>query len=189
MLNILDKTMWSYIIKDIGKELEYLPYAILLGLLVYFAIKIILRKGNKPHYYFSIVILLVYLFVLVNITLFEREPGSRTAISLNLFETLGDSRSNAYVVENVLLFIPFGFLLAILFRSMRNFVLCLAVGAISSLIIETIQLVAQRGYFQVDDILMNSIGTVIGCVCFWITAGIHCACKYAITKYFVTVKT
>lgn len=26
MIDLLDKTMWNYIIKDIGKELEYLPY-------------------------------------------------------------------------------------------------------------------------------------------------------------------
>ena len=87
MFDLLDKAMWSYIIKDIGKELEYLPYALFLGIIVYFVFKIILRKNSKPLYNFYKVIFLVYLFALVHITLFEREPGSRTAISLTLFET------------------------------------------------------------------------------------------------------
>ena len=188
MFDLLDKAMWSYIIKDIGKELEYLPYALFLGIIVYFVFKIILRKNSKSFYNFYKVIFLVYLFALVHITLFEREPGSRTAISLTLFETLGGFRNNAYVVENILLFIPYGFLLAILFRPMRNFVLCLAVGAMSSLTIETVQLLTQRGYFQVDDILMNSIGTVIGCAVFLIAAGSYRVCKWIITKYCESAK-
>ena len=89
MIDLLDKTMWNYIIKDIGKELEYLPYAILLGLIVFFITKIILFKSKKSSHYFYKFIFLIYLLALVHITLFEREPGSRTAISLTLFETLG----------------------------------------------------------------------------------------------------
>ena len=187
MFDLLDKAMWSYIIKDIGKELEYLPYALFLGIIVYFVFKIILRKNSKPLYNFYKVIFLVYLFALVHITLFEREPGSRTAISLTLFETLGGSRNNAYVIENVLLFIPFGFLPATLFRPMRNLVLSLMAGAFCSLMIETTQLITQRGYFQVDDILMNSIGTVIGCSCFCLLTGIYRICRYTITKCFGSV--
>ena len=63
MFDLLDKAMWSYIIKDIGKELEYLPYALFLGIIVYFVFKIILRKNSKPLYNFYKVIFLVYLFV------------------------------------------------------------------------------------------------------------------------------
>ena len=50
MIDLLDKTMWNYIIKDIGKELEYLPYAILLGLIVFFITKISLySSANQAH--------------------------------------------------------------------------------------------------------------------------------------------
>ena len=51
MFDLLDKAMWGYIIKDIGKELEYLPYALFLGIIVYFVFKIILRKNSKPDVY------------------------------------------------------------------------------------------------------------------------------------------
>ena len=188
MIDLLDKTMWNYIIKDIGKELEYLPYAILLGLIVFFITKIILFKSKKSSHYFYKFIFLIYLLALVHITLFEREPGSRTAISLTLFETLGGSRNNAYVIENVLLFIPFGFLPATLFRPMRNLVLSLMAGAFCSLMIETTKLITQRRYIQVDDILMNSIGTVIGCSCFCLLTGIYRICRYTITKCLGSVK-
>lgn len=171
---LLDKTMWAYIIKDVGKELEYLPYAILFGLLAYIAVKIIIPKRNKDNHYFMKVMLSIYLFALIHITLFEREPGSRTAVSLILFETFGDSRANAYVMENVLLFMPFGFFPAFLFRPMRKLFVSIVAGVFCSLIIETIQLITQRGYFQLDDILMNGIGSAAGCICFWL---IKCVCR------------
>lgn len=189
MLNLLDKTMWSYIIKDIGKELEYLPYAVLLGILMCFVMKVLLPGGNKKRHHFGKAVFFIYLFAVAHITLFEREPGTRTAVSLTLFETLGGSRNNAYVVENILLFIPFGFLMALLFRPMRSVLLNLLAGASGSLMIESIQLVTQRGYFQADDILMNSIGAVTGCICYWLAAGIYGICRYVIIKWSVSVKT
>ena len=148
MIDLLDKTMWNYIIKDIGKELEYLPYAILLGLIVFFITKIILFKSKKSSHYFYKFIFLIYLLALVHIT----------------------------------------FLPATLFRPMRNLVLSLMAGAFCSLMIETTQLITQRGYFQVDDILMNSIGTVIGCSCFCLLTGIYRICRYTITKCLGSVK-
>ena len=45
-----------------------------------------------------------------------------------------------------------------------------------------------RDSFQVDDILMNSIGTVIGCAVFLITAGSYRVCKWIITKYCESAK-
>lgn len=176
-LNLLDKTMWNYVIQDISKEMEYLPYAALLGLLVYTIFRILSPKKGKKVTHFIKAILLIYLFALIHITLFEREPGSRTGISLILFETVGGSRSNAYVIENVLLFIPFGFLIAGVFRPMKNIIFSLFSGALCSLLIETTQLVSQRGHFQVDDILTNCIGTGIGCLCFWLIRGSYLGCR------------
>ena len=51
--------------------------------------------------------------ILLVITYFSRESGSRTGMmDLELFSTWGiNDRNNAFVVENVLLFIPYGFVL------------------------------------------------------------------------------
>jgi glycopeptide antibiotics resistance protein len=96
------------------------------------------------------------------ITIFEREPGSRTGISLTLFETLGGPHDNAYVIENILLFIPFGFLVPKMWKCLRRIPVCVFAGFCLSLTIEITQLLTQRGHFQVDDILMNTIGAGVG---------------------------
>lgn len=167
MLNLMDKSMWLYVVKDILVELRYAPFAILLGVMVYFIIRIVLPSKDKGKRNFTKAVLLIYLFALIHITLLEREPGTRNEISLTLFETIGGSRGNAYVIENVLLFIPFGFLSAILVRPMRNAFFSLVAGGICSLAIETVQLITQRGHFQVDDIWTNSMGMALGCICCW----------------------
>ena len=66
------------------------------------------------------------------------------------------------VVENVLLFIPYGILGPWAIERLRRFWSCVLLGAVTSLIIETLQLVTERGYFQIDDILTNTLGTAVG---------------------------
>lgn len=160
--------MWLYVVKDILVELQYAPFAILLGGIVYFIIRIALPSKDKGKHNFTKAVLLIYLFALIHITLLERGPGTRNGISLTLFESIGASQGNAYVIENVLLFIPLGFLSAILVHPMRNVFFSLAAGGICSLAIETVQLITQRGYFQVDDIWTNSMGMALGCICCWL---------------------
>lgn len=173
MFDLFDKMMWSFVVEDIAQELLYLPYAILPGLLLYGILRAASPDKNKKISQCIKAVLLIYLVALAHITLWEREPGSRTGVSLILFETMGGSRSNAYVMENVLLFIPFGFLAAAVSRPMRSLLLSLLTGALSSLMIETIQLITQRGHFQVDDILTNSIGAGIGCLCYWLVISVY----------------
>lgn len=65
---------------------------------------------------------------------------------------------------NVLIFVPFGFLLPVMSRKLKGFfnVLLLSLGL--SLIVEVVQLAAQVGSFDVDDLLLNTIGGVLGYV-------------------------
>ena len=115
----------------------------------------------------------MYVAVLLVITYFSRESGTRGGLDLELFSTWGiNKRNNAYVVENVLLFIPYGFVLAWADARQRNFFRNLFTGALTSLAIECMQLVTGRGFFQIDDILTNILGTILGFLCHWLLHGI-----------------
>ena len=72
------------------------------------------------------------------------------------------------MVENVLLFIPYGFLYSYNFRQTGTIWRCLLLGAVTSLGIELMQLVTGRGYFQIDDILTNTLGALSGGILFWL---------------------
>ena len=63
----------------------------------------------------------VYFAMMLSITLFSREPGSRTGVDVKLFETWGNQRlPDRYFVENILLFLPFGVLLPAAVPSLRK---------------------------------------------------------------------
>lgn len=169
--------MLKYIISDMLATLRYFPYGIIAGL---FAVVILRqinqgreKRGKSPVSLLAVSCLVMYVVVLLVITYFSRESGSRVGMDLDLFSTWGiNRRNNAYVVENVLLFIPYGFTLAWAAPRQRHFFINLLTGALTSLAIESMQLVTGRGYFQIDDILTNILGTIVGFFCFHLVLGI-----------------
>lgn len=163
--------MLKYIISDMLATLRYLPYGIIAGL---FAVVILSRinqgrerRGKAAMSLPAVTSLVMYVAILLAITYFSRESGSRSGIDMELFSTWGiNRRNNAYVVENVLLFIPYGFVLAWADIRQRHFLRNLLTGALTSLAIECMQLVTGRGFFQIDDILTNILGTILGFLCY-----------------------
>lgn len=160
-MNPLSHQIWKYVLADILMQLKYLPLALVIGILIGFFITVFTQKKQKFLLYSLISI---YLVMLAIITLFKREPGSSTSISLTLFETLGSPQSNAYVIENILLFIPFGILIPRIWKCTKRLSICTFVGFCLSLGIEITQLLTGRGQFQIDDLLMNAMGAGIGAV-------------------------
>lgn len=158
--------------------IKYLPYGMLIGIpvsaiLLFAALKLGKRKDKKPAALLPVVVFGFYLALMMVITFLSRESGSRDGMDLKLFATWGiNTRNNAYVVENVLLFIPYGFVLAWADARQRNFFRNLFTGALTSLAIECMQLVTGRGFFQIDDILTNILGTILGFLCYWLLYGI-----------------
>ena len=152
--------------------LRYVPYGIVIGfglLLTVQGINCLRRKlGKEPWRLLAPVCFFTYLALLVIITFFSRELGSRAdkGVDLELFSSWGiNARNNAYVIENILLFIPYTFLYCWAYEKKRNFLSCFLLGAVTSLCIECMQLATARGVFQIDDILTNLLGAILG---FWI---------------------
>ena len=103
----------------------------------------------------------------LSITLFSREPGSRTGVDVKLFETWGNQRlPDRYFVENILLFLPFGVLLPAAVPSLRKGWCCVYAAFSTSMMLETVQLLTERGYCQLDDVVTNTLGAAIGYLVF-----------------------
>lgn len=105
----------------------------------------------------------VYFAMLLSITLLSREPGSRNGVDLKLFETWGNQRlPDRYFVENILLFLPFGALLPAVVPFLRKWWGCLYAAFATSMMLETIQLLTERGFCQLDDVVTNTCGALLG---------------------------
>ena len=69
------------------------------------------------------------------------------------------------LVGNVLIFIPFGFFEPLASRS-RNFFGTVLDGFLVSLLVEMFQLISKVGRFDIDDLLLNTFGVIIGYLVF-----------------------
>jgi glycopeptide antibiotics resistance protein len=102
---------------------------------------------------------------------FGRSPGNHADYMYNLrpFHTIGSYLNFAYftgkirvinLFGNIGMFIPFGVLIPLSARfKFAGFLLCFELGLIS---LEVLQLVTKRGSFDIDDIILNTFGALIG---------------------------
>ncbi|WP_164462153.1 VanZ family protein [Bacillus sp. FJAT-42376] len=70
------------------------------------------------------------------------------------------------LLGNLAGFIPFGLLIPVLFKKMRKFWYMLLFSLLFSLTLEFIQLSLALGVFDVDDLLLNTLGGGIGFILF-----------------------
>ncbi|MCI8578853.1 MAG: VanZ family protein [Lachnospiraceae bacterium] len=126
------------------------------------------------------VLFVAYLTLLVYFVFFAesfgRLPEQRDdyAYNLELFkeikrfycyrEQLGMKAFLLNVVGNVVAFIPCGFFLPIISRRGRRWYNTILLGFGLSLCIELVQLVFKVGSFDVDDLLLNTLGGAVGYV-------------------------
>ena len=114
--------------------------------------------------WFWVVLFVVYmnaaldLVGMTNISYFRWHPV------INWIPFTNFCRSNVIqMLLNVVLFIPFGGFLAIYFKRYQDWRLNLLSGFLFSLLIETMQLFIYRAT-DIDDLIVNTLGTIIGCV-------------------------
>lgn len=137
-----------YIYSAIQIVITYLPAGIsagfLLTLLSYLIHRIYIRKNpntrNSSHApitrYFFLFLFFTYLYITLWQSFFSRIPGSRQTMDFTFLGTWGSSaQAHAYVVENIIMFLPFGILLPLILPFFRKHIcLCGLLGAAGSTI-------------------------------------------------------
>ena len=74
---------------------------------------------------------------------------------------------------NIFAFSPFGFMIPIVINKKKAFFRAVFATFFFSLLIETSQLIMKVGVFDVDDLLMNTIGGLIGYIGYRIMVAIY----------------
>ena len=124
--------------------------------------------------------LLLYLYCVLYITLIDRTVGMRRHVFRPLWEVSSMFRSGNYrywsgqIGCNIIMLMPLGFLLPVLYDRFRSIKVIAVVGFTFSVMIELTQYYTGRGLFESDDIIHNTIGAVLGCVIYLIINCISC---------------
>lgn len=113
--------------------------------------------------------MLLYAICILYITILSRTPAlAHTVRPIPFWSFLdwfkGNWSRGGSIALNIILFVPFGYLLAGIWRKKRvSILICLGF----SVLIEVIQFITYRGFFDVDDVIANTLGGVIGALCYW----------------------
>lgn len=136
-------------------------------------------RGTTKTQKISWLIFILYLIAILYYTIFAESMGRANTdltddprFNLILFneinrfivyrEQLGMKAFMLNVVGNCVAFIPGGFLLPVISRRCRSFISCTLVGFVISFFIECTQLIFRVGSFDVDDLMLNTLGVAIG---------------------------
>lgn len=150
----------------------YLTKSILYGFLIYIgylaAVRIIKGKGHMPGkvpglagYSFT-----VYILVIAQATGIGNIMAWHLTVSKAINWVPFVKEEPGLILLNVLLFIPMGVFVPILFKANWNTMKILILGLSSSLVIEMIQLLLAGRTADVDDVLANTGGCIAGYLLF-----------------------
>lgn len=118
--------------------------------------------------------LIIYVFTVLWVTVFNRSirfQSPRFDLFWSYREWLsGNEYLGKEILANIVMFIPFGFLTASLFKGSSSVrwlpVVAILAAVFLSLTIETLQLTMFRGLFEWDDVVSNATGALIGMLMF-----------------------
>ena len=117
-------------------------------------------------------IFFIYVFTVLWYTVFKRNIAIHNA-QFELFWSYkkwfaGDTDLGQEIIANIVMFLPFGFLLSAVlpttpsFKGGKKAAVVISAAIIFSLIIEVLQLVMMRGLFEWDDVFSNTLGAALG---------------------------
>lgn len=81
------------------------------------------------------------------------------------------------LAANIVTFIPLGFFASLLFKKFNSIITVAVFSTITITAIETLQFVFNVGVFDIDDIILNTLGCIIGFIFYriikWILGKLH----------------
>jgi glycopeptide antibiotics resistance protein len=138
------------------------------------------RRG-KAETVVILVVFALYAAFLLKLLLLSRAPGSERSINLVPFATIADYASShssgtgrtafANVLGNILVFIPLGAYASWLRHRASAWATMLTVAAVS-VAVEIIQGVFALGASDIDDVILNCVGGLIGVLAFRLLSAI-----------------
>jgi len=163
--------LWGLFRRHFGLGMAGLVIVTIIGALYYFVIYKKILKGQKRLNVKQILIgamFVSYIIMVFGITFLNRGSHYQGSMNLHFLSSYRDAwntftlRSWQFLILNIILFIPLGFLLPLMSKNFKNFYRTLIIALLFTFIIEIIQYVTGLGIFEIDDIFNNIIGAIIG---------------------------
>lgn len=138
-----------------------------------------LHKNKKLLKAAAAIIFLIYIGGLIYFLFFSEKYGRNNASDFyryNLMpfheimrfckyrDVIGFEMVAVNLAGNIVVFMPFGFLLPVIYKPLKKWYAILPLGICFSIVIECVQLVTKVGSMDIDDVILNVTGVWLGFV-------------------------
>lgn len=113
----------------------------------------------------ELLVLCAYIIAVLYTTIFIRDGGSNSTIQMEVMNWMQEDGIEEFdhILLNVAMFVPIGVLFPLAMGQERSeIVSAVSFGMLFSILIETGQLLTRSGTCDIDDLITNSIGALIG---------------------------
>ena len=143
-----------------------IPQEVYEGLLSVFCLGVVLFmvfKGVSTGFKWSSILLLIeYIFLLFCSTVIFRPTGETSQYDFHPFWSYDRPELLVENIMNVIVFIPIGMILGSLLRVKGSWLVALLIGCSISVTIESLQFFFMRGFSELDDVMHNTVGCLMG---------------------------
>lgn len=152
---------------------DTVPYLIVASVILALylgVVEVILRKNKSEITHFQrmgLFLLGIYLTIIFSVTVSPiyglRWNVDWSDVNIVPGQVFTSSENGLNLWGNILMFVPVGFAISLLSSRWKKYTNCIVFGLCTSFIIETMQLFLDRGT-DIDDLILNTIGTLVGCI-------------------------
>lgn len=110
----------------------------------------------------------IYMIMVIGVTFLSRGSYYKGSANLDFLSSYKEAwyslnfRAWQYIVLNIFMFAPFGFLLPLLNKQFQKMRYTFIATLLFTLLIEAFQYISGKGIFELDDIFNNTLGGIIG---------------------------
>lgn len=145
------------------------------------------ERKRKTTLFVGKILFFIYLLVLIYLLFFSERYGRTQGTGEYRYNLVPFAEIKRYIiysdkftselfliniVGNMLAFVPFGFFVPLVNSEHKNVLRVGLLSMVFSAIVEVVQLVSKVGSFDVDDIILNTLGGLVGALIYYIIDGI-----------------
>ncbi|MBD5449357.1 MAG: VanZ family protein [Lachnospiraceae bacterium] len=138
---------------------------------------------------FLLFLFIAYTYCILRLTLLSRPTANYGGIDWRFLAKWNENTAQkAFLIANIIMFIPFGVLLPMMSKWTKHILIALPTAIVCSIAIEAMQLKYQLGYCQLDDVIANSVGFLVGFLIYLVIADIYYFLNFITKRLLCYVK-
>jgi glycopeptide antibiotics resistance protein len=149
------------IMKRMLSTIIRISYSILFLVYLYFLARVILFKHYSSHIELASILDNFNIFSLKRQVLYSNFIPFKTIIDYVFYEE-NQNIAIRNILGNIIIFVPFGFLLPLIVTRKFKIFSIVTLSFLLSLVLELVQFFSGIGSFDVDDLILNTFGALLG---------------------------